>query len=132
LKHCVRPGKSDDDESFLDNEKQAYDHLEIICYGSDAFDTHTTYEVDLENNIVDSTKSKFVSKGDGTLYNKTWKHTFGGLEKKIVHAEEGSNHMAMCNDLKLKEIMMELFFPNSEKREQVVDIFAAKSDRECM
>ena len=131
-KNIVRPGKPDDDDSFLENERSAYDHLEIICYGTDSIDTHASYEVDLENNSVECSNSKLVTTGDGTLRSNNWKHVFGGLKKKIVYAEEGSNHVSMCVDAKLKEIMMELFFPDDERREQVEDAFIAKSDQDCV
>ena len=119
MKHFVRIGKEDDDSSFLEQKRSAYDHLEIICYGKDSLDTHAAYEVNLDQNTVDTSVSKVTTKGDGTLHAETWKHVFGGLERKIVFAEENSNHVSMCNDLKLRKICLKSLFPRNDQRELV-------------
>lgn len=117
MKHFVRPGKPDGDDSFLDNDRKAYDHLDIVCYGTEAFDTHVAYEINLEHNKVDTSESKLMTKGDGTVRNNGWKHVYGGLNKRIVFAEENSTHVSMCNDLKLRKVCLESFFPSAEQRE---------------
>lgn len=115
LKHFVRPGKADDDDSFLCHDRKAYDNLKIICYGSDSFDTHDAYNVDLDNHVLHCKKSHVFSKGDGTVVRKAWKHVFGGLNKEIVYAEESSNHVSMVNDKKLRIILLNSCFDNDKK-----------------
>ena len=66
------------------------------------------------------------------MHSNGWKHVFGGLKKKIDYAEQGSKHVSTCVDLKLKEIIIELFFADNEKHEQIQDVFIAKSNQGCM
>ena len=119
LKHFVRVGKSDDDESFLSHGKEKYDHLNIICYGSDKVDTHCAYGVDVDNNSVDETKTKIYTAGDGTVPSFGWKRIFGGLNRKIVHGEDGASHLSLLSDSKLQNIMMESFFQKENERKEI-------------
>ncbi len=122
LKHFVRDGKSDDDESFLSNQKESYDHLQIVCYGLDKNDTHSSYEVDLDKNFVETTKTKLYTTGDGTVPSFGWKRIFGGLKREIVFGEPDSTHVSLLNDLKLRNILMEKFFQDEEHRKEVQNI----------
>lgn len=119
LKHFVRGGKSDDDESFLAHGKEKYDHLNIICYGSDKLDTHNAFAVDLDNYSVDETKTNNYTTGDGTVPSFGWKRIFGGLNRKIIHGEDGATHSSLLNDSKLQNIMMESFFQNEKQRKEI-------------
>lgn len=105
----VKNGKPDD-PSFLDKDPSAYDHLKIICYGTDKRRTHSAYEVNLEEKIINVSKSKVKTSGDGTLFTTNWQTVPGNLRRDIVLTDEGSNHITLVNDKKLHDLLLDAFF----------------------
>ena len=113
-KYYVRGGKPMDSSAFLARLRSEYDHLKIVCYGSASHQTHSAFEVNLENNTVDVTESKLTALGDGTLFEKNWQAVPGGLDLDIVMAEEGSTHVSLVNDKKLANLLVDTFFSKDE------------------
>ncbi|KAL3934644.1 MAG: hypothetical protein SGBAC_009682 [Bacillariaceae sp.] len=102
------------DASFLDKDLEAYGHLKIICYGTDKLQAHSAYQVDVTEKTLDVSSSKLTTSGDGTLFSSNWKTVPGGLEREIVMAEEGSNHVSLVNDAKLQTLLLDCFFADDE------------------
>mmetsp|Transcript_2159 Transcript_2159/g.3206 ORF Transcript_2159/g.3206 Transcript_2159/m.3206 type:complete len:258 (-) Transcript_2159:1142-1915(-) len=125
LKHCLDTAKRFRQKnllkkgdvnaaSFLDNHPSAYDHLKIICYGSDKLPTHSAFEVNMEEKSIGTSKSKLTTPGDGTLFATNWQLIPGGLKREIIMAEEGSNHVTLVNDRKLQGVLLDAFFSGDE------------------
>eukprot|EP00979_Chaetoceros_neogracilis_P014120 scaffold4445_cov262-Chaetoceros_neogracile.AAC.14 len=126
LKHCLatakrfrqtrlmRDGIQPHDPRFLDKDPSAYEHLKIICYGSSTRQTHSAYEVNMEDQTMDVSKSKLTVSGDGTLITQGWQTVPGGLIGEIVMAEEASDHVTLVNDKKLHDILLDIFFAGDE------------------
>ena len=102
------------DPKFLHKDPSAYDHLKIICYGTDKEQTHSAYELNMEDKSMDVSKSKVTSNGDGTLFTSNWQTVPGGLKGDIVMAEEGSNHVSLVNDKRLHDVLLDTFFDGDE------------------
>lgn len=112
-KNLVLGGKANE-PSALHKDPSEYDHLKITCYGTELVQTHSAYEVDLETNTIDVSKSKITKKGDGTLYTTNWQVVPGGLKRDIVMAEVGSDHVSLVNDKKLHDLLVREFFSGDE------------------
>ncbi len=59
--------------------------------------------------------TKIYAGGDQTVPSFGWRRIFGGLKKEVILAEPSSNHAALLNDKKLRNIMMEVFFQDEAK-----------------
>lgn len=127
LKHCLDTAKrfrltnlvrggNPRDPSFLHKDPSAYEHLKIVCYGTDKLDTHAAYETNMEEKTIDVSMSKVTAKGDSTLFTENWQTVPGGLKREIVMAEDGSDHVSLVNDEKLQGVLREAFFAGDEFR----------------
>ncbi|CAJ1963837.1 unnamed protein product [Cylindrotheca closterium] len=112
--NLVKGGMDPNDASFLDQDINAYDHLKIICYGTDKFQVHSAYQVDVTNKTVDVSSSKLTTNGDGTLFTTNWQTVPGSLKREIVMAQDGSDHVSLVNDIKLQKLLLDCFFANDE------------------
>ncbi|KAL3943992.1 MAG: hypothetical protein SGBAC_001945 [Bacillariaceae sp.] len=108
-KHFVRNGNPSD-PSYLDKDASAYEHLKIICYGTDQIATHNAFEVNSEEKVISVATSKVTSAGDKSLTSASWQTIPGGLEREIVDSEKQSTHMSMINDKKLRYLIMDTLF----------------------
>jgi receptor expression-enhancing protein 5/6 len=113
--YFVREG-GPEDNSYLEKDLSAYDHLKITCYGNDQFQTHSAYEVNLEEKSIDVSKSKVTCAGDKSLPGTTWQTIPGGLKADIVMSEKRSTHVTMVNDKKLRYLLMDTFFEEDEDK----------------
>ena len=113
-KHFVR-NRNDGEDAFLDNPRNDYDRVRIVCYGSESQQTHSAYLVNLKTNSVDVSKSYLMAPGDGTLWKTCWSAIPGNLKVEIVPAQPGSTHSSMLNDDKLLNLLMKECFPNKGK-----------------
>lgn len=111
-KHFVRNGNPSD-PSYLDKDASAYEHLKILCYGNDQVATHNAFEVNKEEKVISVAKSKVTSAGDDSLPSASWQTIPGGLEREIVVSEKRSTHMSMINDKKLRYLLMNTIFVES-------------------
>jgi len=98
----------------LDRDIGEYDHLKIVCYGTDKLTAHSAYQVDMDAKTVDVSESKLRAPGDGTLFASNWKTVPGGLKCEIIMAEEGSDHVTLVNDKKVQSLMVDSFFVDDE------------------
>ena len=125
LQHCldtakrfrqktVLKGGNPHDSSFLDKDRNAYNHLKIVCYGTDKLKSHSAFEIDINNKTIDTSVSKLQASGDGTLFATNWQQVPGGLKREIVMAEDGSNHVSLVNDKKLRGVLLDNFFAGDE------------------
>eukprot|EP00980_Cylindrotheca_fusiformis_P026553 scaffold16396_cov140-Cylindrotheca_fusiformis.AAC.14 len=115
--------------SFLNKDKTAYDHLKITCYGNDKFRTHSAFEVDLEEKLIDVSKSRVTCAGDKSLPSTTWQTIPGGLNSEIVMSEKRSTHVTMVNDAKLRYLLMDSFFEEgSDKKILCAEILQRMED----
>ncbi len=64
----------------------------------------------MKENTCDVSKPKSTREGDGTLNFECWSKAPGGLNVKIEYAEEGSNHVALVDDVKAHNLMLDIFF----------------------
>ena len=125
-KHLLKDGKIHD-PSFLDKDLSSYDHLDIVCYGTDSKQTHSSYAVNMQDKTIDTSTSSLKTTGDGTLMSQNWKTVPGGLKSTIVMAEEGSNHVRLLNDKKLRELLLKTFFSKDElKKVAAVSLLEGK------
>ena len=107
-------GGNPHDSSFLDKDRNAYNHLKIVCYGTDKLKSHSAFEIDINNKTIDTSVSKLQASGDGTLFATNWQQVPGGLKREIVLAEDGSNHVSLVNDKKLRGVLLDNFFAGDE------------------
>lgn len=127
LKHSLAVGKRFREKFLFRNGKEYtpsglskpfsdYFNLKIICYGNDQFDTHSAYEIDMENKKIDVSESKVKAKGDGTLYTKNWQKVPGGLDVEVVLSDPASGHVALLDDDSLHKIILDNFFPDDDEK----------------
>jgi hypothetical protein len=98
------------DSTFLDKDLNAYNHLKIICYGTNKLQCHSAYEINMREKTIDTSTSRLKASGDGTLFTSNWQTVPGGLKRQIIMAEEGSDHVSLVNDLKLQGVLLDAFF----------------------
>jgi len=107
----VKKGGNQHEASFLEHEIACYQHLKIICYGTDKLQTHSAYLLS-DDSKLDVSSSKLTAPGDGTLFATNWQTIPGGLPHEIIMAQDGSDHVSLVNDTKLQKVMVESFFDN--------------------
>ena len=102
--------------TFLHKDPHDYDHLKIVCYGSNSLQSHSAYEINTETKMIDVSATKLTANGDGTLFSTNWQTLPGGLKGEIIEAEEGSNHVSLVNDSKLHNVLLDTFFHGDESK----------------
>jgi hypothetical protein len=93
------------DPRFLAEPLGSYDHLRIICYGSDDHSTHKGFGFDDESGVINTLEISHHS-GDGTVRSDGWKFIRGGLKHEVI--QTSSQHVGLCDDESLHTLICQL------------------------